>query len=199
MSEIDTVVTGPDAEQAILDTLESLLPVYLADRAAANGKPRSTYKVASYARAATLDTRFPNEYLPCVTTRATTKTNRDVHGSSGAVASTFTVLVGVLLADQSRESTEDLAWEYLAAVEACLWQHGALGGFAEATIPGDTEIEDIPVDRQRTLAGGSIEVQVLVPQSVNVLGGPVTPPEDPYEPLPTDPQVESVDIDITRA
>ena len=199
MTEIGDIVRGPDIEQALLDTLRDFLPVYLAERATRRNLPASTYQVASYARAATIDTRFPNEYLPCVAARCISKANQGVEGGSGEVPAAFTVLVGVLLKDQQRDKASDIVWDYLAAIEAVLGQHGALGGVAVATLPGDSQPEDVPVEERRTLAGGTLEVQVIVEAAYNAYLGPTEPPGDPYEPLPDDPQVQDVDISFTRA
>lgn len=197
MSEIGTVITGPHIEQAVVDVLNDFLPVYLADRAADQDLPRSTFQVKEITRAATVDTRFPEDQLPCVTVRCVTKTREYVEGT-GHVAARFNVAVGAMLADQSIETSSDVAWAYGAAIEALLLQHGALGGLAEGvewntTVPSDVELRD-----RRTQAGVVVDVDVIVPATVNINGGPMTPPDEPYEPLPADQTPLSVDVVVDR-
>jgi hypothetical protein len=195
MSQIGTVISGRHAEQAVIDLLKDYLLTYLADRARDRDLPASRFQVRTYARAATVDTRFPEQALPCVLARATRKANRGMEGATGNISAQFTVLVGVVVADLSRTGVSDDVWDYLSAIETCLVQHGALGGFSVAVAPGDSTPEDLPISKSRTLAAGSIELTVIVDAVMNAYGGPTTPPDDPYEPLPDDPQVATATVD----
>lgn len=197
MPAITPAVHAANVEEAVLDTLQAFMPNYLAEMAAHRGLPRSTYHVESYARGATVDTRFPEEGLPCVVVKAGRKASNGQE-SDGSVSAWFEIAVGVLVSDQQRGSTFDVAWDYATAVEAILIQQRDLGGFAATTDWQSTFPEDIEV-KSRTLAGVIVEALVLVDPILNALDGPPDPPDDPYEPLPTDPTVLTVDIDVQPA
>lgn len=195
MPAITPAIHGAHVEDAILASLRKWMPTYLAEIAADRGLARTTYTVASYARSASVDTRFPEEALPCVVVNATSKTSNGLE-SDGTVGAWFEVAVGVLVSDQHRGTSRDTAWDYATAIESILIQQPALDGFAAATEWTGTTPEDIDV-KARTLAGVIVECQVLVDPVVNAFDGPTVPSEDPDVPLDTDPQVASVDIDVT--
>lgn len=201
MTLIGPIINGRHVEEALIATLKPYLGdpegsgtgVYLAEIAADAGLPRSTYKVASYARAATADIRFPEEALPCVVVRCSGKTNLATH-SDGTVPAAFQATVGVVICDQERDLSADIAWDYIAAIEAILVQHPALNGLAAGLDLGNSTQNDVSLTETRTLAGGTVDVTVLVDEALNALGGPLTPPDDPTEELPDDPTVATVDV-----
>lgn len=194
MPAVTPAIHGARVEDAILATLARWMPTYLAELAADRDLPRSTYTVASYARSATVDTRFPEQALPCVVVNATSKTSNGLE-SDGTIGAWFEVAIGVLVADQHRGSSRDVAWDYATAIESILIQQPALDGFAAATQWTGTSPEDIEV-KSRTLAGAIVEALVLVDPVLNAFDGPAEPSEDPTDPLPADQTVATVDIDV---
>jgi hypothetical protein len=203
MSEIGPIINGRHVVEAVIaalkpflgDPAEGTVGVYLAEMAADAGLSRDKYRVASYARAATFDTRFPEEALPCVVVRCSSKTNSG-HEADGSISAAFSVAVGVAVGDQERDSSADVAWDYISAIEAFLAQHPSLGGFAVALELGESVQEDIELSKARTIAGGTVNFTVLVDDVLNALGGPLEPPDDPTEELPDDPQVASAPVDV---
>lgn len=195
MPAVTPAIHGGHVEDAVLATLRRWMPTHLAEIADDRNLDRASYRVASYARSATVDTRFPEEALPCVVVNTTSKTTNGLE-ADGALGAWFEIAIGVLVSDQHRASSRDVAWDYATAIESILIQQPALDGFAAATEWTATQPENIEA-KSRTLAGVIVEAQVLVNPVLNAFDGPAEPSEDPSVPLGPDIEVASVDVTVT--
>jgi hypothetical protein len=174
--EIPTVTR---ADTALIDTLKTWLPHYIAHVAAAEGVPTPSspngYRVVSELAS------FPEQGLPVITIISpglADKTER----KDGVVRGGWAHAIHVIT--QGRDDVEARQWAgiYGAAVRGCLIQQTRL-----AIV--DERYDVIDIEDRRTLVG--VLIQIQSPATLATITGPQTPPINPGDPPAGDPVIQT--------
>jgi hypothetical protein len=182
-ADFGPLVVETDVDLAVLATLKSWLPTYLAQAERQRGlasrllpRPRGE----SYANTLE-DTEFLDHRLPAiiVTTAAPTDVAQD---GDGFYIADWHVVVSAVVRGRKPEETRGIAALYGGCVRDILTDRPTLGGFASATkwIPGGgvAPVDD-PTPAGRYLAAGINQFTVSVDDVLREAAGPAT--ADPYE------------------
>ena len=193
-------VSATDVTNAVLDTLRTWLPVYIAEQERLEGRPaRQLAQPRSFVSGVDTGVQLPEDGFPCVAVTSPGLSGNPVRSRWGVFNLTFGVAAGVFVVGSGREQVQDTLRSYVAAIRICLLEKGVTG--LNATVDFTDETYDlVPGQRVRSLAGGETGLSITIENAV-VFGPelfPDGPPEDPYEePLPPG-TVQTVVIDIER-
>jgi hypothetical protein len=196
---IGTVVTGEMVAAAIEDTIKIWSPVYLADVGVAHGFARGALApFKGYVPAIDESAMLEGDQLPLCVIVAPGILDEPRRYADGHHEATWAVGVGAVVRGQNRLNSYTLATVYAAAIRTLLLQKGSLGGFAMGTWWLGERYDPLPVDTDRTLMGGIVQVAVDVSDVVSSAGGPSAPPPDPTADPGAWPRVGTVDVEIDR-
>lgn len=195
MSVYKTIVTGPQVEQAVVDTLKLWLPSYVWEVARQIGRsPASVQQPRSWNVFSDLD-KWPEDQVPAIV--AICPGLSEAPGKSAATyRATWAVAVGAVVSGRNREESRELAGLYGAAIRAVMVQHPSLGGFAAATNWADENYDDLDTNRSRTQGIARVVFEVEVEDVTTERAGPAEPPPLPTTVNPDDPVINSVDVDV---
>lgn len=190
------IVTAAQVEAAVISTLRTYLPHYLAEVERQSGAEPAIATPRTY-RVWTESDTWPSDQLPAVIVAC--PGTSDTRRTAGGYEADWDVRVGVIVRTSDQASTRRLAGIYAAATRAVLVQRPALGGRALATVWTGEEIDSEP-DSGQTWGLGTTRVVVTVPQVVDPDQGPTWPdgPDvpDPAEPWPDWAAVTRVDTTV---
>lgn len=194
MSVIGNIVTAWDVEQAVKATLQTWLDSYLTDcerqsngRWAIRSLSRPPHPVQSWEIVSEYHD-IPGRILPAISIESRTMATAPDIEAEGDVTGRWAISVQALVKNKNRGLLRDELSMYEAAIRTILMHKGGLGGFADGTVLGPSNLALIPPDRDRTLAGCEVPIVVIVPQTNLRTGGPDTPDDPPpVAPPPTSP------------
>lgn len=195
MSVIGNIVTFWDVEQAVKATLQTWLDSYLTDcERQSNGRwairsidrppdPEQSWEIVSGYH------DIPGRLLPAISIESRTMATDPEIEAEGDITGRWTITVQAVVKGKNRGLSRDIASMYEAAIRTTLQHKGGLGGFADGTVLGLSNLALIPPDRDKTLVGCEVPITVIVPQT-NFRGpGPETPDDPPpVDPPPTSPE-----------
>jgi hypothetical protein len=200
-SDIGPIVTGRDVELAALSTLKRWSGTYLAElERRSNRTPGSLPRVRSWATAADFET-WPEDQVPRVLVVSPGLAEEPQASGQGDYRAAWSLGFGVVVSAATMAETMVLAKLYTAALRVCLLQHQSLEGVAAGVEWLDESYDDLPSVDTRSLGAGQAIFAVQVDDVSRRWGGPVTPSDPPtpdIDPLPTDPYVSTVEIDVDR-
>lgn len=190
------IISGADVREAVVDTIKLWQATYLAEIERQTARlPASLPLIRSFTAATEFD-HWPEDQLPGAVVVAPGLADQPRRSGDGRLEGTWVVGVAVVTSGQDRTGSITLCELYVAAVRAMLLQHPSLGGFAESTQWVDERYDDL-ADDARTMAAGTLQLLVTVPNILDLKKGPAdVPPDDPYA-LPTDwPSIETVFVQV---
>jgi hypothetical protein len=200
-SEIGAVVTGRDVELAALALLQRWAGTYLAEMERQSGRvPGSLPRPRAWATAADFET-WPEDQVPRVLLVSPGLLEPPKAAGQGTYRVTWSLGLGVVVSAATMDETMVLAKLYTAALRAALVQHPSLEGFAAGVDWLDENYDDLPSIDTRSLGAGQAIFGIHVDDVSRRWNGPVTPSDPPTPdtaPLPTDPDVSTVLIDVER-
>jgi hypothetical protein len=162
--------------------------------------PASLPRVRGWATAADFET-WPEDQVPRVLLVSPGLLAPPIADGHGTYRATWSLGLGVVVSAATMDETMVLAKLYTAALRVCLLQHQSLEGFAAGVEWLDENYDDLPSIDSRSLGAGQAIFAVTVDDVSRRWGGPPTPNEPPSPdtaPLPTDPDVTTVLIDVER-
>jgi hypothetical protein len=197
------ITSGDEIAAAVLDTLRTWEPDYLAELARLKGlEPGKLPRIAQWATVGDRELA-PDPVFPSVLVYArgsASKLEKDGNGTySGWFAAAFVVDVEITSRDQARAN--QVAQWYCAALRTALIHNSDLGGFAKGLEWGSEDYDELERASSedgyaRAAAGASF--LVLVPDLVTAGAGPTVPSEDPVDDPPGDwPIAQLVDVRLT--
>lgn len=190
-AEFGPLVVETDVDVAVLATLKSWLPTYLAHARGERVLPIRLKRPASYAN--TLDDdEFVDHTLPAivVTTAATSDVQQD---GDGFYLANWHVIVTAIVRGRTPPETRAIAALFGGCVRDVLTDRPTLNGFAAATkfTAGNVAPVADPTEAGRYLCAGINQFTVSVDDILREAAGPAT--ADPYE--PADPDAPGYDPD----
>lgn len=194
--DIGPVVTPPDVEFAVRDTLRDSMPWYLGQVDVDNGLPRaSTTPPRSYVTRSENE-RWAEETPPALVVACPGFANEpQKHGPRGSYGAWFQVNVGVTVGGATEEGTRQLAGRHLAAVLLVLGQQPDMGGLAKDTDIVGATIDTIPP--QRTLIGCEVVANVYVARVLDTRGLIPRDLPDPPDPIDQTPVPTGLRVRVT--
>lgn len=174
-----TVTTTEDVRAAVETTIRTWSDTYVAE--VARAKDTALPRLRSYGQAVDEDTD-PDTLPACLVVCPGILAVPQVRGD-GTVDATFAVGVGIVIAHQVRDTARRLASLHAAAMRALMLQQGSLGGFARAMTWTDEDVDLIDWNTSLVVAAASLQFAVDVDGVVSRYGGPLTPPEEPTDPI----------------
>jgi len=200
-SEVGPVVTGRDVELAALAVLKRWSGTYLADMERRTDRPAGSLpRVRGWTTAPDFET-WPEDQIPRVLLVSPGLAEPPKADGGGSYRARWTMGFGVVVSAATMDETMVLAKLYTAALRTCILQHQSLEGFAAGVEWLDENYDDLPSIDTRSLGAGQAIFAVEVADVSRRWGGPPTPNDPPVpdtDPLPTDPTVEDVEIDVNR-
>lgn len=198
MSIFGAIKDGTHVESAMLEHLELWQLTYLAEVERQNGlEPRFLPAIRSFVVVKEFD-RWPEDQLPACLVLSPGLAEPPIAEGDGTMRSKWILGIGLVCSAPTREDTNRLAKWYTSAMRAAILQHPSLGGFAEGVEWRSETFSDIPSAGQRTMSSGQAVFFVEVRDTVNRLGGPTSPPEDPYNQPDDWPEVDSVQVTVEK-
>lgn len=199
MTVFGPVLTNLDVEAAVIATVKTWLPDYLAEVGAQKGFARGSLPLfRSYVPVFSLD-RFDEEQLPsCIVVAPGTIDQPEIRRQAANVR--WAVGIGCMVSGKDSDGTRKLAAVYTAAVRTLILQKRSLGGFAEGVVWLSERYDALPAleGERRTLGAGVLQFGVDVNAVSQVYGGPTVASVDPAVPPADWPEVDTVLIDVTR-
>lgn len=177
------IVTGHDVEEAVRDHLKNFSVTYLAEMERITGRdPEKLPKVRSW----TIEpdepaTKWPEDQFPAVVIVSPGLAEKPEVEGDGTVYATWTIGLAALTSAKTEQGSRETAKLYTAHLRAIMLQHPSIGGFAADTHWLDEDYTILPTDTRRTLAAGYLVFNVTAAEVLNVNGGPIEPPAEPYE------------------
>lgn len=193
------IVGGDDVEAAVLTTLQTWLPAYLAEVSRRDGRDANALPAP---KAWITDDEADsfmggNGQLPAVVISCPGLADKAVKDGGRNYRAPWAVIVGVIVKADTQENTHKLARLYAKALRWIMVQKGDHAGFARGTTWEDEEYDYGQEDDGRTLAAARVTFEVEVADVASGLGGPLTVPADPYALVPDDPTVGEGLADVT--
>ena len=156
MSVIGNIVTAWDVEQAVKATLQTWLDSYLTDcERQSNGR----WAIRSIRRPPDLEQSWetvseyhdiPERRLPAISIESRAMATAPDIEAEGDVTGRWAINVQAVVKGKNRTLSRDIASMYEAAIRTILQHKGGLGGFADATVLGPSNLALIPPDRDRS-------------------------------------------------
>jgi hypothetical protein len=206
------VVTTHTVEKGVIEVAKAWLPTYInvvanslginAGSIAYPNDFKTSYDFDNYD-----ETNTPVFVVVCEGT-----TGELVRGDGGEIGAWFGFQAGVLVADQTEESTRQVASVYASAIAMLLEQRGSLGGLSDETIALKIDTR-LPVKENRTLALGQTNAETFVSRIMDADAGapsgadpsgfiPGLPEDgaflDPTTPYPDWQTAETVQVTVTN-
>lgn len=168
------ILSARDVRQALLNTIQTWSPQYIAEIATVTGLPLQPF--GSWE--AVYDNRAlpPDQTAACWTTCTTTDPKRPPRRQGDGIYSTVWIAdANIVCYGTTWDEAADLIAAYTSAVRALTVQQGSLGGFASNTRWLGEASKEIEHQRTRTVQVATISFAVTVNGTVNTLTGPATP------------------------
>lgn len=199
-SAIGRIVTGRDVELAALAMLKRWASTYLAEAERQTGRPAGSLpRVRTWTTAPEFE-KWPEDQLPCVLLISPGLAEPPKPDGGGTYRAQFSLGLACVVSTAHMDDTADLAKLYCAVLRACLLQHQSLEGFAAGVTWLDENYDDLPSIDTRSLGAGQAIFAVEVDGISTRWNGPVSPDSDPpangTDPIPDDPTVQDVAVDI---
>jgi hypothetical protein len=199
--DIGPIITGRNVELAAVAMLKRWSGTYLAEMERQTQRnPGSLPRVRAWTTSPDFET-WPEDQIPRVLIVSPGLLQPPAAGGEGTYRATWSLGIGVIVSARTMDETTELAKLYCAALRACMLQHQSLEGFAAGVEWLDENYDDLPSIDTRSLGAGQAIFAVQVDDVTRRWGGPVTPSEPPDPdtvPLPTDPTVEDVAVEVQR-
>jgi len=182
-------------EDLVLDCLNDWLPVYLREfelqRAiAADSFPHPK----SFLRVNELD-KFPEDQLPVILTISPGLADEPVQeGDGGRLIMPWDISVAVEIMARERMETGRFCRQYTAVIMAILMQQS--GHYCGAVDLIDVRFDDLPVEDERTIGVGVVQITAWVEDSLMRWAGPSPPPDPDTQPGSQWPGVATTVVDV---
>lgn len=187
------VLLGSNVEQAVIENLKTWFPTYVAEVERQEGiDPESIPLPRSY------DTvnefrKWPENQLPAVIVVSPGLAGVPMSEGDGRTRASWAIGIGVVASAKDKRSTNNLAKLYAATVRTLMLQQQSLGGIGMGTSWRHESYSDIPTDDGRTLGACQVILEVEAGDVVRTKAGLPVPPDNPYDPDPVWPTVETAD------
>jgi hypothetical protein len=196
-SPLGPFVGPPQVRQAVLATLATWAPFYVAEAIRQTGAELPGF------------TDFVNEPLDSPTTveeapRYIVAVPGTIGGSppmrkgDGKYIATWDVQIALWLWGADYQETEDHLGYYVTAIRQLMLQQPSLGGFAMSTTWRAERYQEVATTAFRTLGQAIVQFAVQVDGVVDAFAGPASPPVDPTAPPPAAPAVTSTSVQVTK-
>src|SRR5262245_28967569 len=199
--EIGPIITGRDVELATIALLKRWSGTYLAECERQTARtPGSLPRVRAWTTSPDFET-WPEDIIPRGLIVSPGLIEPPKADGTGDYRARWSLGLGVVVSARTMDETMELAKLYIAALRTCILQHQSLEGFAAGVEWLDENYDDLPSIDTRSLGAGQAIFAVEVADVSRRWGGPVTPSEPPTPdtvPLPTDPTVDDVAVEVQR-
>lgn len=193
------IVRRDQVEQGVLDTVEKWIDTYLCEVERNAGLTvRSLPRPKSFERENSFNLE-PDDQLPAIKIVSPGTGSKPIKASRGQYRSYWNISVTVV-AVSTPDSVRDLAGYYVAAIRTLLLQHQDLGGIGAGIDWTGDKYDDEPDPFRRTVASGSVQLEVEVDNVLTSAAGPVTPNPIP-DPTPEPgnwPEVIHTSVIVTK-
>lgn len=207
MSIYGPIITAWQVEQAVKATLQAWLDTYLGElerQSAGRWALRSIDRPPDAVKSWEIVSEYhdiPGKMLPAISIESPGMAADPVIEAEGEVTTSWLINVQAVVKGKNRGLARDLLSMYEAAIRKIFFDKGGLGGFADGTVVGRSNLSLIPPDRDRSLVGCEVPLTVIVPATNLRVSGPDTPDDPPPTPLPPtspeDPSHLSTHVTVT--
>lgn len=202
-SIFDAILSEADLETAIIVTINTWIPTYLAEIERQAGLPAGQLTVPNTVAAA-FDLNNWSEYQSPSIIVVTGPMGIPERAGGDRYTAVYPVTVGAFLSGQKEPEVRATAQRYIAAVAALLVQNGSLGTFAATETLMIGRHVELPDPENRTLARGVVELHVTVDSILTGAAGPAAPDPaastqytgSPTSPFTAWPEVETLDLAV---
>lgn len=200
-----TLFGADQLEAAVVTTLETWLPTYLAEVERQRDMTAGEISAPKSYRTIPRFDKFPEDQIPAIYVVSPGVFNEPVKRGGGKYQATYSLGVAAVVESTTPDAVNTLSKLYSSAVVAAIMQHRYLG-FPQGKIEGvdwvDETFTDIPPLQGRSLASAQNVFVITINDVLTVGAGPLVPdpevppidPVPPPDPLPT---VGTVEIDVS--